>query len=123
MHKWFAAVALLLASCGGSGDCAPRSGLYLAHTAERQPGTCGAIPDAILDFDVPPSGTCTVRPTTSTSCTVRTDETCTNNGVRSDIIGSVDWSEDGSVGSGILTVTVYGSNPCYSTYDVTYIRQ
>lgn len=105
---------------------------YVVHFAEHAGGTCGPIPDSVVNTS--PSGTiqspsaCTNR-NREDGCNVFVDLTCTatDRGVTFTITetGEVKWAADGSKGSG--TVSEHGSasdgSTCDSTYDVTYTRQ
>lgn len=54
-------------------------------------------------------------------CSVSIDSSCPSG----DVVGKVDWSRDGSTGSGTLAITLYdayGRWLCQGTYDVTYTK-
>lgn len=132
MRTGWAALALVfsLSGCSSStvneaSKCASRSGNYLAHFVEHPGGTCGPITDSIAAAGEHPPG-CQGKDTPSAdNCSVTVNQTCpAPGGGTFDETGTSHWSEDGSKGTAVFTVT---SKPttgagCTSTYDVTFSK-
>ena len=139
LRQYVAAVGtavLCQAACGGDDpgcDIGDRQGVYLQQMTQRPGGTCGAVPDEVIDVrsggasesamacqervpDELSDASCQL--TRSLSCSVPGGGTTTILAVTTDIYG------DGSVFEGTMTVTVvdpvYGD--CRSTYDLRMER-
>ena len=112
--------------------CATPGATYLDHFAEQSGGTCGPIPDVIININKDGtlagsgSGTApTCQSNSGSGCTVKLNNcTSTNNGVTCTITTDVTFAADGSSASGLETLSCSGSSSsCTSTYKVTATRQ
>jgi hypothetical protein len=126
-----AILVLVLVACGGppkANPCATKGATYVQRFVERANGTCGPIPDTIvnitadgevagarLDCESMTQDGCTAR---NAGCKTTTDGiTCTGT-------SSVTFAADGSTSSGLITTNCSGNGlACVSTYDVSAVRQ
>jgi hypothetical protein len=126
-----AGLAFMSFGCGsGSAEanpCATPGATYLFHLVEHPGGTCGPVPDEIVNVDS--DGTTS----TSVSCDDITQDGCTArntgcmssmNGVDCSVTTDVTFAKDGSGATGLETATCSNSSAsCTSTYDVTATRR
>lgn len=116
---------------GASSACVKPSSSYVVHFVEKSGGTCGAIPDAVVnttasgEFEAQPG--CTGSRTVDGCDVLLTDYVCTaSNGVVTKTTGEVKWASDGASGEGTVQISVTGAGiakSCTSSYVVTYTRQ
>jgi hypothetical protein len=110
--------------------CATRGATYLATFAEMSGGTCGPVPQQIVNVDS--NG----QITNGTSITCANDDLngctemksgcmgTTSNGCSATIQTDVTFASDGSGASGLETIQVTcGASVCSSTYRVSLARQ
>lgn len=113
--------------CAKDGPCASQSGKYLLKWVQRS-GNCGSLPEQIVTIapagkgDGTGSNACSGGHTRSSDqCTWDMNVQCGIAGGQTTLKGTVNWDEDGKIGTGILEATV--TDPyCRSTYDVTYTK-
>lgn len=128
--RWVGLVALLaLGGCGSGddGECAPRGGLYRMSFVEARNGTCGPLPDTVINANAADDPSCMGDAVNSADmCVVQLDQVCqTSDGGSVANRGQVTWDAGGNRGTG----TVYfesrsrtGGVQCASTYQVTFAR-
>ncbi len=138
MSKTMIAVALLLAGCSSSAALtapAPtachktdRHGTYLADYTQ-QSGTCGPITSMLIDLDdMSPKPGCTLSDKVwsendcKTSGTVKCVANATTPALSTTLVIRQDTA-DGSVLSGLQTITIEGAGGCTSTYDLHLTRK
>jgi hypothetical protein len=126
---------LSLLACGGgstapkANPCATPGATYLDHFVEGSGGTCGPIPDEIININSDGTEATTIQIScqteSQTGCTAHnTGCTWTTNGVACNATTDVTFASDGSGASGLETVTCSSSSAsCTSTYTVTLTRQ
>lgn len=142
--KYAVAVGLaLLAACGGVDEsapvtgtgsgastiqCAARTGIYRAAFAYRS-GSCGPSFESNVNFSSTSGGTsgCTDHGSSATAnrCSVSIDQTCPASTGKFDQVAKVDFSIDGTAGTGSESVTFYdsyGRVTCLGTYDLTFTK-
>lgn len=130
MHK-FLILAVLLIGCGKepikANPCATKGATYFQHYVEANNGTCGTIPDTIVNISA--DGTIPGDPPdceaiTQTGCKAQ-NTACktTKNGVTCSATTSVTFEGDGTGAAGLVTMSCSGAAVCTSTYQVTLIRQ
>lgn len=110
-------------------SCVTSGASYVVQMRERSGGTCGSVPDGVLNTGTDgtvqaPSG-CTgeIRNEgcdvylTEYRCPGKAGGSVTQN-------GKVSWAPDGSRGAGVVHFEIeLDANSCLSSYDVTYTRQ
>lgn len=114
---------------GASSSCVKPSSSYVVHLVEKSGGTCGAIPDAVVntnasgDFEAQPG--CTGSRTVNGCDVLLTDYVCTtSNGVSTKTTGEIKWASDGASGEGTVQISISAAGKsCTSSYVVTYTRQ
>jgi hypothetical protein len=117
-------------ACGASAPankanpCATPGATYLSHFVELSGGTCGPIPDEIMNINsdgtLPQSLSC--QTVTQDGCTARNTD-CTTNGACT-VTTDVTFATDGSSASGLETVSCStASASCTSTYRIGSTRQ
>jgi hypothetical protein len=112
--------------------CATKGASYLLTFTEMSGGTCGPVPNQVLNINSDSDGTNNngVNPCASselTGCTTR-DSDCTSNvnGISCTFNTESTFSSDGATLSGMETLScTYGSpsQSCTSTYSITGMRQ
>lgn len=109
--------------------CATPGATYLSHFVELSGGTCGPIPDEILNINsdgtIPGSQSFSCQTVTQDGCTAR-DTGCitTTNGTTCTATTDVTFATDGSSASGLETVSCSNvSTTCTSTYSVSFTQQ
>lgn len=126
------ALMLCLSACGGppkANPCTTPGATYFVHAVEANNGTCGVIPDQIVNV----SSDGTVAAAAGVACdaeehsgctTKKTNCKTTSNGVSCSSTSSIEFAKDGSQGSGLLSMNCSsGATSCISTYQVVYLRQ
>jgi hypothetical protein len=124
---------VLLAACSCSSStnkanpCATPGATYLFHFVEQANGTCGPVPDSIVNInaDGTLSSSVSCQTINQTGCTAQ-DTGCTSssNGTTCNFTTDVTFASDGSGATGLETFTCSnGSSSCWSTYAVTAARQ
>jgi hypothetical protein len=107
---------------GGAGAaCVSRSGNYVAHFVERPGGTCGAVADSVVPADTVPAGCQGSRTPSADNCSIDINQTCTVSGQTFKQTGTSHWTQDGSTGSAVITLS-RATPSCTSTYDVTFTK-
>ena len=128
----FVALFLVLAACGKPPNlanlCATKGSTYFAHYVEANNGTCGTVPDAIVNIKA--DGTIPGDPPVCDSneqdgCTARNTNCKTSSkGTDCSLTTSVTFDSDGAKAAGLLTLScTTGNSICASTYQVTMLRQ
>lgn len=132
MRRFIWLVALVV-GCGSEAaapaeSCGPRAGLYRATYVTRS-GDCGAIPEAVINFDDPAPAGCTSKyPSDTASCRVMGDVTCPADGMptsKVNVKGVTTWQPGGASGAGVVSFAITeasGKVACQGTYDVTYTK-
>lgn len=120
-------------ACGSSAPkanpCATPGATYLDHFVEQSGGTCGAIPDTIININ--PDGT--VATTASVSCATKTQTGCTardsgctvtTNGTTCTVTTDITYAADGTSATGLESLScTTGNQTCTSSYSVASRRQ
>lgn len=123
---------LVLCSCGAAplvNPCITKSASYVVRAVETTGGTCGAVPDQIINVSSDGEiGSAASSPVVCDkeemdNCTLRKSG-CKNtaNGVTCTSASSVTIDADGTKGSGGITLNCSGAATCVSSYNVTYTR-
>lgn len=140
MHRvWLAATVSSLVACSstatgtgapaGESPCVTPNASYVVHLVEKTGGTCGAIPEAVVnssaDGQFHPQPGCAGARTINGCSILLTNYTCTpSNGTTSTVTGEVTLTSDGTKGSGTVQLTLKTpSATCSSSYVVIYTRQ
>lgn len=123
----------LLAACGSNpaaNPCATKGATYLFHFVEDPSGTCGPVPDSIVnvgsDGTIASSSSLTCDKTELDGCTSKKSncKTTTSTGIQCTVNTSSTFSSDGSSVTGLESFTcTSGASVCSSTYSVTASRQ
>lgn len=125
-------VFLLLAACGKDTDnkanpCATKGATYFQHLVEANNGTCGTIPDTIINIGTDgtiPGSDFDCDASTQNGCTARNSGCKTNkDGVNCSTTTSMTFKDDGSSASGLISISCSGAAVCSSTYQATLSRQ
>lgn len=126
----------VLAACSSSASTAPttckktdRTGVYRV-TFSTQSGSCGDLPESLINLDASGSGTaaCTVNQQTYASgdCKLTTDETCPikGGGTNHSVFVTTQETQDGSQIDGAFTIQISGTTAdCTGTYGIKAVRQ
>lgn len=117
-----------IASCGSSassGPCAQRSGTYQTSYA-RASGNCGTGPVGdVSTVDAQPPATESLRYSADNCEVTIVDEISSDGTITITYNGKITWNQDGSHGSGPITVVVQdttGVDTCHGTYNLTSDR-
>jgi hypothetical protein len=132
-----AIVGLFLVACGSSqiqaDRCATPGASYIMHFAEKAGGTCGPVPDQLMN--VSSDGTIDATPSPGSTyhcssidahgCTLQKNNCAQTNtdGVTCTADSTVTFTADGSAASGLFSVSCNGAGACSSVYSASLFRQ
>lgn len=106
--------------------CATKGATYLVHQEERPGGTCGAIPDQIVNIDDPSITAFTCESVTQENCVAR-GTACKTHEKGCDVTNTymTTFAADGSSAESVETYNISCSDGsyCTSTYDAAMTRQ
>jgi hypothetical protein len=108
--------------------CVTAGASYIVTARERSGGTCGPVPDSVVNTTPSGGGS---RPANCTGvvredgCDVFLEERkCPTSDGFVTQTGKISWAADGSTGKGAIQFfIVAGADSCRSTYDILYTRQ
>lgn len=107
-------------------ECATKGATYFAHHEERPGGTCGQVPDQVVNTDDPGITASTCASVTQENCVARgTSCKSFEKGCEITLTYMTKFTADGSSATSVGTYNISCSDGsyCTSTYDVTMTRQ
>lgn len=124
-------VSISMTACGSNkaDSCATPGSTYKEHAVQEASGTCGEIPDQVVNIDssgnaASASSAVSCGSSEQNGCTLqKSDCTTTSGGSTCTFNSSLTFTADGASASGTVSFSCSGTGACISTYAITYTRQ